>query len=89
MIRAGRAACGLRQRDRRQLRANLARSQESSDRTARSPDPRNVCGVTEIHRPVVKLLELIHILALPTKRRSRTASVWRNQSFVWKKAAKS
>lgn len=89
MIQADRAACGLSQRDRQQLRVNLARSRESSDRTVRSPDPRNVCGVTEIHRPVVKLLELIHILALPTKRRRRTVSVWRNQSSAWKKAAKS
>ncbi|WP_243429446.1 hypothetical protein [Lacrimispora saccharolytica] len=40
-------------------------------------------------RLTVKLLELIHILALLAKRRRKTASVWRNQSSVWKKAAKS
>ncbi|WP_312611600.1 hypothetical protein [Oscillibacter sp.] len=71
------------------LRAKLVRSRESSSRTAKSPAPRNVCGVTENHRPVMKLLELIHILALPTKRRRRTVSKWRNQNSVWKKAAKS
>jgi len=81
-----------------QLRANLARSRESSGRTARSPAPQNACGVTESRRPVMKkqtphpvveLLEPILILALPTKRRHRAVSVWRNRNFVWKKAAKS
>lgn len=73
------------------LRANLARSRESSGRTAKSPDHRNACGVTEVHRPVVKPPQTVRIpvMALPTKRRRRTASVWRNQSSVWKKAAKS
>lgn len=71
------------------LRANLARSRENSGRTARSPAPRNVCGVMESHRPVVKILEPIHILALPPKRRRRTVTVWKNQSSVWKKAVKS
>ncbi|AKA69047.1 hypothetical protein CSCA_1922 [Clostridium scatologenes] len=58
------------------LRAKLARSRESSDRTARNPAPRNVCGMTGSRRPVMK-----------KRTPRRTASVWRNQSSVWKKAA--
>lgn len=96
--------CGLKMKPPRQnpptlpLRAKLSRSRESSGRTAKSPAPRSVCGVTGSHRPVmkkrtprpaVKLLEPIPILALPAKRRRRTVSVWKNQSSVWKKAAKS
>lgn len=73
------------------LRDKLARSRESSGRTARSPDPRNVCDMTVNRYPAVELPQAVRIpiLALPAKRRRRTASVWKNQSSAWKKAAKS